>query len=361
MDEERTTPPRRRPSMDDVAKAAGVSKGSVSKVIRNAYGLSPAMRERVEAAIAELGYRPSIAARAMRGSSFSIGMEIPNLDIDFFSQIMHGATSRLAGSGYQLIIAPGLGELSGTPVLENLADRSVDGIIAVAPDVTPEWLEKLAGDIPIVLIGRHDTSTNYDTLTNDDEAGASLLVDHLLDLGHTRIAHLTVRTRTERPDAMPPHNIRRNTYEAMLTTEGLETLVVETGNKRDEPYHAAKDLLRSDPSITAIFAGNDSLAIDALRAIAELGMTADDVSVVGYDDIRIASHPLVSLTSVTQFGETMGEIAIDLLLERIRGGRTTASHRQVHPELRVRSSSRQVRADARSMSRRLQGSLAERL
>lgn len=89
-------------------------------------------------------------------------------------------------------------------------------------------------------------------------------------------------------------------------------------------------------------------------------MTADDVSVVGYDDIRIASHPLVSLTSVTQFGETMGEIAIDLLLERIRGGRTVAAHRQVRPELRARSSSRAVRAGGRAASRVIERSLADR-
>ncbi|SDG64551.1 transcriptional regulator, LacI family [Microbacterium pygmaeum] len=360
MGEARTTPPRRRPSMDDVARVAGVSKGSVSKVIRNAYGLSPAMRARVEAAIAELGYRPSIAARAMRGSSFSIGMEIPNLDIDFFTQIMDGATSRLATSEYQLIIAPERGGANGTRVLESLADRSVDGIIAIAPQVEPEWLEELARDLPIVLIGRHDHSTNYDTLTDDDEAGATLLVDHLLDLGHTRIAHLTVGNQRDRPDAMPPHSLRRMAYETTLARRGLEPFVVETGNRRDEPYRTAKDLLLTDPSITAIFAGNDSLAIDTLRAIAELGMTADDVSVVGYDDIRIASHPLVSLTSVTQFGETMGEIAIDLLLERIRGGRTVAAHRQVRPELRARSSSRAVRAGGRAASRVIERSLADR-
>lgn len=329
--------------MDDVAKAAGVSKGSVSKVIRNAYGLSPAMRKRVETAITELGYRPSIAARAMRGSSFSIGMEIPNLDIDFFTQIMAGATSRLAGSGYQLVIAPGHGEMSGTPVLENLADRSVDGIIAVAPDVSPEWLEDLARDIPIVLIGRHDHSTNYDTLTNDDEAGAALLVEHLLDLGHTRIAHLTIRMKDERPDAIPPHEMRLTAYETILAREGLEPLVVHA-HAKDDIVRSTKALLRTDPSVTAIFAGNDSLAIEALRAITEMGMTADDVSVVGYDDVRIASHPLMSLTTITQFGDRMGETAIDMLMERIRGGRTTARHEKIRPELRVRGSSRRVRA-----------------
>ena len=108
---------KKRPSISDVALEAGVSKAAVSKVIRNAYGVSPAMRERVETAIERLEYRPLHAARVMRGASFTIGFEVPHLGNDFFTQITEGAASKLAGSGYQLIIAPGLGYLSGTKVL----------------------------------------------------------------------------------------------------------------------------------------------------------------------------------------------------------------------------------------------------
>src|SRR5690349_16399965 len=141
MSEQAETTTNRRPSISDVALAAGVSKGAVSKVIRNAYGVSPAMRERVEAAIEQLGYRPRVAARVMRGASFTIGFEVPHLGNDFFTQVTEGATSKLAGSGYQLIIAPGLGYLSGSAVLDALVDRQVDGIIAIASDVEPAWLE----------------------------------------------------------------------------------------------------------------------------------------------------------------------------------------------------------------------------
>ncbi|GAA2971411.1 LacI family transcriptional regulator [Microbacterium terrae] len=331
---------RRRPSMDDVAKAAGVSKGAVSKVIRDAYGVSPEMRQRVEATIRELGYRPRIAARAMRGSSFSIGLEIPNLDSEFFTQIMKGAASQLSGTNYQLMIAPGLGELSGTPVLENLADRQVDGIIAISPEVTPEWLEELSREVPVVLLGRHDKSASYDTITNDDEAGTRLALDHLLGLGHRRIAHLTLRMKNERSDAQPPHTVRRLMYERVTADAGLEPLVVYSDLAGDGAYLSAKELLVSDPRITAIFAGNDTLAIESLRAIADLGLTAEDVSVIGYDDIRMAGHPLVSLSTIDQFGEAMGRAAIDLLMERIRGGRTEPRHRELEPKLRVRASTR---------------------
>ncbi len=147
-----------RPSMEDVAAAAGVSKAAVSKVIRNAYGVSPAMRERVGAAIAQLGYRPRVAARAMRGSSFTIGIEIPQLGNEFFTQVMQGAAEALADSQYQLVIAPSSGEHRGAPVLNALVDRQVDGLIAISPEVAPAWLEQLAMDVPVVLLGRHDRS-----------------------------------------------------------------------------------------------------------------------------------------------------------------------------------------------------------
>ena len=110
----------KRPSISDVAEAAGVSKAAVSKVIRNAYGVSPAMRARVESAM-RTGYRPRTAARAMRGSSYTIGLEIPALGNDFFMQLMEGAIAALDGSGYQLMLMPALSYPTGTSVVNALS------------------------------------------------------------------------------------------------------------------------------------------------------------------------------------------------------------------------------------------------
>lgn len=331
---------RQRPSMDDVASAAGVSKAAVSKVVRNAYGVSPAMRHRVETAIDQLGYRPHVAARSMRGASFTIGFEIPQLGNDFFTQVMQGAADELAGSGYQFIIAPGVVGVEATSLLNALADRRVDGLVAISPEVAPDWLERLAEEIPIVLLGRHDPSVNYDTVTNDDRRGATMVMDHLLELGHRRIAHLTVGPVPGVPDELLPHAIRRQVYAVAMAERGLETIVRESAPFEADSYRLSLELLTSDLAPTAIFAGHDTLAIGALRARAELGLGSDQVSVVGYDNIDLAAHPIVSLTTVDQFGRRSGARAIQLLLERIQEGRTVADHHSLTPQLRLRHSTR---------------------
>jgi len=324
--------------MDDVASAAGVSKAAVSKVVRNAYGVSPAMRQRVEAAIDQLGYRPHVAARSMRGASYTIGFEIPQLGNDFFMQVMQGAADELAGSGYQFIIAPGVVGVHATAVLNALADRRVDGLVAISPEVAPAWLERLAEEVPIVLLGRHDRSVNYDTVTNDDRRGATLVMDHLLGLGHRRIAHLTVGSVPDVPDRLLPHTIRRRVYLAAMAARGLTPVVEEVAPFEEDSFRTSLRLLSSPDFPTAIFAGHDTLAIGALRARAELGLSSADVSVVGYDNIDLAAHPLVSLTTVDQFGRDSGARAIRMLLERIQEGRTVARHYSPTPTLRVRNS-----------------------
>jgi LacI family transcriptional regulator, galactose operon repressor len=324
----------KRPSISDVAAVAGVSKAAVSKVLRSAYGVSPAMRERVESAIDQLGYRPRTAARAMRGSSYTIGLEIPQLGNDFFMQLMEGAIAALAESAYQLILMPALNFSTGTSVINALVDRQVDGIVAVSSaKATPDWSEQLVAPVPVVLIGGHRLSENFDSVTGNDSAGADLAMDHLFDLGHRRIAHLTTRESD-----LAPQSVRLKTYHRRMAEAGFAPQVAYTSSDEHEAYLAARGLLTTKKPPTAIFAGHDVLAMGVLRATAELGM--DDISVVGYDNIPIADHPLISLTTVDQFGVEMGTTAIELLMNRIRDGRTSPQHHETQPELRIRRSSK---------------------
>ncbi|WP_423461805.1 LacI family DNA-binding transcriptional regulator [Promicromonospora sp. MS192] len=336
--------PGLRPStIQDVAREAGVSRAAVSKVIRNAYGVSDHMRTQVEAAIERLGYRPRVAARAMRGASFTLGFEVPQVGNDFLTMIVDGATEALAATPYEMIIAPLGRDQKSDVAINSLADRQVDGIVAISPRVDPAWLDQIAEHTPLVMIGRHDRSDRYDTITGDDRSGADQVMTHLLELGHRRITHLTIHpSRPEPPWAGQagdePHVARTTVYRERMLAAGLGPSVVHTLFDGSEAHAATRALLASPEPPTAIFAGNDTLAIGVLSAVAEAGLDARDVSVVGYDDVPIARHPLVSLTSVDQSGTTLGREAVRLLLERL-AGRTEPVRYEAPAVLHVRRSS----------------------
>ena len=337
----------RAATIEDVAREAGVSRAAVSKVIRNAYGVSPAMRERVNAVIEALDYRPRIAARAMRGSSFTLGIELPHIGNPFFTKIVAGATAALNGTQYQLIIAPAdIDGEQGVRALGALADRQVDGIVAISPLVSPEWLERLAARVPVVMLGRHDRSTAYDTVTGDDVEGTRLVMEHLFELGHRRIVHLTRSEDVTKPGSGNPHAVRLERYLAHMQEAGLAEHIRVVRTRLTEESARLDTLVLLDQEVpTAIFVGNDELALGTLRALGERGLSPADVSVVGYDDVDIASHPAISLTSVNQAGEAMGERAIRLLLERIQG-RTEPTNFSVEPSLKVRGSTRPAPAES---------------
>lgn len=331
---------RSKATIADVAREAGVSRAAVSKVIRNAYGVSDDMRSKVETAIAALSYRPSVAARAMRGLSFTLGVEIPSLANSFFDSLLNGATSTLDGTGYQIIIAPaGPDHDNGPKAIQALADRQVDGILAVSPAVPPEWLESLGARVPLVMIGRHDDALNYDTVVGDDLLGIRLAVEHLVGLGHRRIVHVTITPEAENHLPQAPHALRTLGYLDAMTDAGLSasSRVVHVAPTEEATHLATLALLDERDRPTAIVAGHDELAMGSLRAVAERGLTPAQCSVVGYDDTHISAHPLVSLTSVNQSASLMGKVAVQMLLERI-GGRISPVRRVFEPALVARRS-----------------------
>ncbi|MEV6851796.1 LacI family DNA-binding transcriptional regulator [Actinoplanes sp. NPDC051411] len=332
-------PSMRRPTIDDVAQAAGVSRAAVSKVLREAYGVSDDMRARVGRAIEELGYRPRVAARAMRGTTSTIGIMVPISRTSFFDDVLAGASRQLDGSGYQLILAAAdAAHRSGQRALEALADRQVDGVIALSPMVEPAWLEEYAKRTPLVELGRHDETRYYDTVVGDDTVGAEQVMRHLLENGHTAILHVTHDDPVI--NAPTPPSLRRAAYERTMKEAGLAHEIDVVLALFDERIAAERmrAALEAGSRPTAIFAGNDDAALGVLRAIAEFGLDPRGIAVCGYDNSRIASHPLIQLTSVDQEGERMGQLAAQLLLERF-GGRTQACREVIVPQLIVRSSS----------------------
>ncbi|MEV6302935.1 LacI family DNA-binding transcriptional regulator [Actinoplanes sp. NPDC051861] len=336
-----------RATIDDVARAAGVSRAAVSKVLRDAYGVSDAMRERVNRAIAELDYRPRVAARAMRGSALTVGVVIPHFGSYFISDVLEGVAAHLRETPYQMILAPADDEYrAGYRAVEALYDRQVDGIVVIAPLERPDWLEAVARRIPLVQLGRHDQSQRYDTIVGDDAAGSRLVMAHLLERGHQRITHLTHLDRGVPRSTLTPQATRSSVYQQTMRQAGLSRHIrVIAARFEEEPARRAMGaaLDRAEPP-TAVFAGNDDAALGVLRALAERGLTTEDIAVTGYDDARLADHPGINLTSVNQNGHEMGRRSAALLVERI-GGRRDAVHETHEPRLIVRGSS--TRADQR--------------
>ncbi|MGL3198862.1 MULTISPECIES: substrate-binding domain-containing protein [Curtobacterium] len=331
----------RPPTITDVAELAGVSRAAVSKVLRGAYGVSPGMRERVEAAIRSLDYRPSAAARALRGRGWTIGVELVSVGNPFFDEVLAGITATIATSPYQLVLAPATSDSGhGRRALDALVDRNVDGLIAISPLVPRPELESIARRVPLVLMGRHNPSGHYDSVVGDDVAGTHLALEHLASLGHRRIAHLTVRAEVVGTDDGNPHRIRAQAYRSFMA-ERFPEVHPHTAHVRstaqDDVDAAMAELLFAEHHPTALFAADDGLGIRALWSLTELGLV-DQVALVGYDGSGLGAHPALALTSVDQHGAALGAAAARHLLARI-DGRTEAVDEVLAPALRVRRSS----------------------
>lgn len=329
--------PRRRVTIIDVARHAQVSTTAVSKVLRNAYGASPEMRAKVRRAIDELGYRPHAGARALRGQTYTIGVMLPDIRNPFFPDILDGITQALENTEYQVLLGPGCnGEEAEARVTEAMIDRGMDGLILVAPVSSRIHLERLASAVPTVVVGRHGSSSLYDTVVNDDVEGATLVVGHLAGLGHQRIAHIEHHETDPTRLAEMPNARRADGYRQAMRAHGLVEFidVASTSYTQEGGRLGAKELLDRPRRPTAVFAGADVVAMGVLEAVAEAGLSVpEDISVAGYDNTTIAAFGPVSLTSVDQAGHAIGGNAARLVQERITDRHKTSAQVSLAPTL----------------------------
>ncbi|KHL04729.1 hypothetical protein LK10_04210 [Sinomonas humi] len=323
--------------MIDVAHHAGVSIASVSKVLRGAPGVSSAMKERVNASVEALSYRPHRLARGMRGPMFTVGVMLSDIENPFFSLLIQGMVEVFGSQGYELQIAPATaGEESQNSVIDSLIDHQMDGLILIAPRGREEHLERIGEQVPMVVIGPHGPSEHYDTVSGDDELGSALIVDHLVSLGHRRIAFLTNEHPADRLNL--PESARARGFEEAMGRHGLsdDLLFVPGVWSLEGGRDAARRILEASPRPTAVHAGADVAAFGILSYLWEEGVRIpEDVSVAGYDNSPMGSFTPISLTSVDQSGHEMGAIAAKLLLERI-AGRSEPHNDVLTPRLIVR-------------------------
>ena len=341
--------PLRRVTIVDVARHANVSTTAVSKVLRNAYGASPTMRAKVRQAIAELGYRPYAAARGLRGQTYTIGVMLPNIRNPFFPEILDGLTEWLRDTDYQVLLgAGGNGEEAEARVTEAMIDRGMDAMVLIAPVSARSHLEHVARMVPTVVVGRHGHSAAYDTVADDDIAGATLIVGHLADLGHRRIAHIehfeTDPARiAEMPNAMRAQGYRQAMRE-LGRADGID--VVSTSYTQEGGHLGAQQLLARRRRPTAIFAGADIVAMGVLEALSEAGLSVPgEISVAGYDNTTFAAYGPISLTSVDQAGHEIGTNAARLLLNRIAHRNRPSAQVKLSPTLVVRRTTAPPPAD----------------
>ena len=330
----------RRATLQDVARAAGVSVSAASKVVRGAYGVSPQMQARVTAAIQQLDYRPHAGARAMRGRSFTIGVVLVELTSPFQSEVAQGISEEIEDTPYQdVIITGGTTSDRQRRSIEALVDRQVDGIVLVGPWLEVSWIEEVAQRVPLVAVALHGPSQGFDTVVDDDRLGARLMVEHLVSLGHRRIVHTSMPPAQVGAGFMLSHTARERGFVKAMERYGLEPDLIQTYYSEDGGYQAGVEALSRREPPSAIFAGADIAALGVLRAAEERGLRIpEDLTVVGYDNIYVSSIKRVSLTTVDQSGQLTGAASARMLLERI-DGRTAPSRYVVAPRLIKRATS----------------------
>ncbi|MFJ3818153.1 LacI family DNA-binding transcriptional regulator [Streptomyces sp. NPDC090056] len=335
-------------TITDVARHAGVSTAAVSKVMRNAYGVSPAMQDRVRTAMAELDYRPHAAARGMRGRTYTVGVLLDNVRNAFFADILDGIHQELENSEYTVLIgAAGFGPDEQARTIRSMVDRQMDGLVLIAPATPRAEVLSTAAVTPTVVIGHHDTSEAHDSVVDADDLGAALVVDHLVSLGHRDIALISATgSRTSRWQRTPEIVLAEGYVRAMERHGLADRARVHHAAYTDEGGRAAGiALLSGNDRPTAILAGADVAALGIYRAADELGLSIPkDISLVGYNNTAIASLAPVQLTSVDQAGQTMGAAAAKMLIERVEGRRDRSMQTTMTPRLVVRRSTGAPRA-----------------
>ncbi len=333
---------RKRATITDVARHAGVSTAAVSKVLRNAYGVSAAMQEKVRAAITELDYRPHAAARGMRGRTYTIGVLLDNIRNAFFADILDGVRAELDDSEYTVMIgAAGFGADAQRKTIQSMVDRQMDGLILIAPSTQRAEVLATAQSTPTVVIGHHDSSDLHDSVVDADAAGAGLVVDHLVSLGHRDIALVSSPGTRSSRWARTPEIVLSNGYTEAMGRHGLaeHVRVCRAAYSDEGGYKAGLGLLSADNPPTAIMTGADVAALGVWRAAHELGLRIpEDLSLAGYNNTAIADLATVQLTSVDQAGHDMGSTAARLLIERVEGRREHAVRTTMTPRLVVRRS-----------------------
>jgi DNA-binding LacI/PurR family transcriptional regulator len=315
----------------DVAKRAGVSPALASIVMREAPGASETSRQRVLAVARELGYRPDVRARSLASLQAHVIGVLFGKAGRFHLELIDGLYAAAEARGWDLVLSALTDSRDEKRAIESLQDFRFDALVMLGP---PSAEPLMAGKIPLVVVGWHVDHPDVDIVRTSDDHGVALAVQHLVDLGHRRIAHLQGGTGLVSLS-------RRDAYLKAMREHDLESeirVVQCDGEDQLDGQRAARVLLEEDADLpTALIAFNDDVAAAAMSVLAQQRIRVpDDISIVGFDDSALARSPAIDLTSIRQVPQEMARLAVERIVARTNGG-VTDREIVLEPELRIRA------------------------
>lgn len=329
-------------TIQDVARAAGVSVSTVSRVLNNKDYIAVETYEKVQRVIDELGYASSLAAKSMRSyKTDTIGLLVDSLKNPYMIEVMKGVDRAIEDFGYELLIHTTGKDIKNLDIawerqhVAQLNGSLTDGIIVVTPTTT-----NLPSAFPLVMIDPHVQGDNFPSVISTNRDGALSVMEYLISLGHRRIGFISGR-----PDLQSAIR-RQQGYEDGLRQANipLDPDLIQPGDyTRKMAYDCAKKLLNLPNPPTAIFAANDQSAIGVIEAAAEAGVRIpEDLSLVGFDNIPETAFTQPPLTTVNQFIEELGYMAAKILVDLIQGKSLETNLHKVPTELVIRNSCRAI-------------------
>lgn len=336
-------PSKKTVTIHDVARAAGVSVSTVSRVLNDKDDVSQATYSRVQDVISEMGYTSSLAAKSMRSRQTNvIGLIMPDLEESFPLEVMKGINHAIAQFNYDLIVYTN-GDIHKNTTAEkeshyvSLLNNSItDGVIIVTPVAT-----NFATNAPVVAVDPNNATPNCPAIIATNRNGALSAMDYLIELGHRRIAFVSGRTDLQ-------SSVRRQQgYLDGLQQAGIEVdpaLMVEGDFTMQVGAICGQQLLSLPQPPTAVFAANDQSAFGVIKAAHEMGFSIpEDLSVIGFDNIPEAAYYLpVGLTTIDQSVRQMGIVATEMLIKLIKGETLEQMVNKMHTQLIIRGSCRAI-------------------
>ena len=331
---------KRTAVMRDVAKLAGVSHQTVSRVLNNHANVRPETRDRVIEAMRHLDYQRNTAARALvTRRSQTLGLVTFDTTLVGPASMVYGIEQAARDAGYfvSIVSVRTLEREVVIDAIKRLREQAVEGIIAIAPqDSAVAALSKVPEDIPVVGVGVGQ-SADVPMVGVDNTTGAAMAVRHLLDLGHRTVAHIAG------PSTWPEAQERETGWRRALHDAGIDAPAARPGDWSARSGYEHGHTLAADPRVTALFCANDQMALGALSAIYQVGRRVpQDVSVVGFDDIPEAAYLHPPLTTVRQDFAAVGRQSLELLVEQLASGSRSPKRLLLTPSLVIRASSGRV-------------------